>query len=79
MVVIGDGRMRSTVRKRTEMLRMKHQLVVISSLILMDVAMIATISRAAFFLVKNVPYMEEAYPVQAAMSVRISVTKAMTT
>lgn len=79
MVVIGDGRMRSTVRKRTEMLRMKHQLVVISSLILMDVAMIATISRAAFFLVENVPYMEEAYPVQAAMSVRISVTKAMTT
>lgn len=78
MVVIGDGRMRSTVRKRTEMLRMKHQLVVISSLILMDVAMIATISRAAFFLVENVPYMEEAYPVQAAMSVRISVTKAMT-
>ena len=79
MVVIGDGRMRSTVRKRTEMLRMKHQLVVISSLILMDVAMIATISRVAFFLVENVPYMEEAYPVQAAMSVRISVTKAMTT
>lgn len=71
--------MRSTVRKRTEMLRMKHPLVVISSLILMDVAMIATISRAAFFLVENVPYMEEAYPVQAAMSVRISVTKAMTT
>ena len=70
--------MRSTVRKRTEMLRMKHQLVVISSLILMDVATIAT-SRAVFFPVGNVPYMEEAYHVQAAMSVRISVTKAMTT
>lgn len=71
--------MRSTVRKRTEMLRMKHRLVAISSLILMDVAMIATISRAAFFLVENAPYMEEAYHVQAAMSVRTSVTKAITT
>ena len=79
MVVIGDGRMRSTVRKRTEMSRMKHPLVVISSLILMDVATIATTSRAVFFPVGNVPYKEEAYHVQAAMSVRISVTKAMTT
>lgn len=70
--------MRSTVRKRTEMLRMKHQLVVISSLILMDVATIATTSRAVFFPVGNAPYMEEAYHVQAAMSVRISVIKVMT-
>lgn len=78
MGVIGDGRMRNIVKRQIEMLRMKHQHVVILSLILMDVAMIATILKAVFFLVGNAPYMEEAYHVQAAMSVRISVIKVMT-
>ncbi len=70
--------MRNIVKRQIEMLRMKHQHVVILSLILMDVAMIATILKAVFFLVGNAPYMEEAYHVQAAMSVRISVIKVMT-
>lgn len=79
MGVIGDGRMRNIVKRQIEMLRMKHQLVVILSLILMDVAMTVTILEAAFFPAGNAPYMEEVYPVQAAMSVRISVIKVMTT
>lgn len=79
MGVIGDGRMRNIVKRQIEMLRMKHQLVVILSLILMDVAMTVTILEAAFFPAENAPYMEEVYPVQAAMSVRISVIKVMTT